>query len=150
MKTKISLENFPVEHITLFNDSILCIQKVEVSSLQLDALLKVTHDKPETMNSHYIQSFYRDLSLQPYIVLKISDEVNNKLNGRDIINTTVRFNKYDDYMNLINLKDEFDIENVKNDFKFDNKQSHLTNSNIKYKLHFYSIHSYTFLVASYD
>lgn len=145
---KINLETCRIENIELFNDSILCVQEVEVSAFQLDALLKVTHDKPETMNSPYIRSFYDELSRQPYIVMKISEEVNVKLNGRNILNKSVKFNKYDDYFNIINLDDIYDIENVKDDFKFDNKQSHLTNTATKYLLHFYSIHNYSCLSAS--
>ena len=143
----IDLKQFPINHLDLHGETLITAIEIEVSAFEMEALIKSNPDKPETMTSSYIRSFYNSLSSKTPICVGVSDELKLKLK-KDLVGKFLKFNQHAQPISIINNKDILDIENVKNDFKFDNKASAITNTNLKYKLHLYYIYDYSFLKVS--
>ena len=58
----IDLKQFPINHLDLHGETLITAIEIEVSAFEMEALIKSNPDKPETMTSSYIRSFYNSLS----------------------------------------------------------------------------------------
>ena len=109
--TTIDLTKFPINHLDLHGETLISAIEIEVSAFEMEALIKSNPEKPETMNSSYIRSFYNSLSSKNPICLGVSDELKSKLKI-DLIGKSLKFNQHAQPISIINKEDILDI--VKN------------------------------------
>ncbi len=147
----IDVTTLPIEQLTIHGNNLLGLVEIEASYLEMEAIIKMNPQKPETMNSSYARSFYKELESKNIICAKVSTELAEKLKSKniDLVGKFIKADKYGEPTSIINYADEFDIENVKDNFEFDfSNQSTFAKNGIKFKIRIYYIITYDRVIIS--
>ena len=126
-----------VSHFKLQNNSVLVVLESSISTLQLNTLL----NEAGVDNARAMQTFYEGLGSSDKILVKMSSRVANEYNELEI-GDSLLFDAYGDPKSIINPKDEFDLDNVIENYKQDRKDPKFNTNviGIQYKVRAYYIY----------
>lgn len=132
------------EKINLFNNKVLVRIEAKISKIQLNTLVDSRGN--DVMGNATLRGYFEEIGKSDKILVKMSDEARDKfpkLKLGDIIVSS----SFDNPQALTNVNDPYDLDNVIEDFKFDNSKSNALNG-IKYKTHGYYLIDANFICAT--
>ena len=126
-----------VSNFKLQNDRVLVVLESSISTLQLNTLL----NDAGIDNAKAMQTFYEGLGSSEKILVKMSTKVVNDYPELEI-GDSLLFDAYGDPKSIVNPKDEYDLENVIEDYKIDRKDPKFNTNviGIQYKVRAYYIY----------
>lgn len=147
MKTTINAKEFSeelVKHITIHNDYVLVCSEITVSDIELGALSSSTNTKT-------FANITQRLDVAPKVIVKVSDKVAISRPELKVFDAILK-NPMDSPISIKNEKDVLDIENVIEDYNFDNKskgQNQTYNTiGVQRRVRLYSLYSANFIPAT--
>ena len=133
-------QDFPLDRVELFNETILCVFDGEISMYELNDLVKLRKRNESSQN---IQNFFNRIMKEQPIAVMVANGVPETIIGRKC-----SFSSFAEPKVLTIEKDPLDIENVVDNFMFDNRASDLTKSSTKVPVRIYYKFKYQFLDAT--
>lgn len=130
--------------LNLFNNQVLVRVEARISKFQLNAL--VDSKGNDIMNNTTLRGYFEELAKADKIIVKISEEAKNKYPVLKLGDIVISSN-FDNPQAWTNVDDPYDLDNVIEDFKFDNAKSNAMNG-IKYKTHGYYLINANFINAT--
>ena len=134
-----------VSNFKLQNDRVLVVLESSISTLQLNTLL----NEAGADNTKAMQTFYEGLGSSNKVLVKMSTKVSNEFPELEI-GDSLLFNAYGDPKSIVNPKDEYDLENVIEDYKIDRKDPKFNTNviGIKYKVRAYYIYRVSSIITT--
>lgn len=134
-----------VSNFKLQNDRVLVVLESSISTLQLNTLL----NDAGIDNAKAMQTFYEGLGSSEKILVKMSTKVVNDYPELEI-GDSLLFDAYGDPKSIVNPKDEYDLENVIEDYKIDRKDPKFNTNviGIKYKVRAYYIYRVSSIITT--
>jgi hypothetical protein len=134
-----------VSHFKLQNNTVMVVLESSISTLQLNTLLyKDGNDNQKALNS-----FYEQLGSSAKTLVAMSAKVKEDYPELQI-GDNLLFNEYGNPKSIVNTKDEYDLDNVIENYKHDKQDASFSSNTIgvKYKVRAYYIYLATSILTT--